>query len=66
MEWLCVHYDQMRIWDHKPDPWGYGKGLRLSPKPFKNPWKELFLIYIKEEKYKFPNEEECSWEEVKS
>ena len=23
---LRMHYDQMRNWDHMPNPWGYGKG----------------------------------------
>ena len=36
------------------------------PKSFKNPCKKLFLIQIFEEESKFPNDQENSWEEVKS
>ena len=35
-----MHYDQMRNWDHMPNPWGYGKG-KTFPKIFQKSLKEV-------------------------
>ena len=49
-----MHYDQMRKWDHMPNPWGDGKGKNTFPQIFQKSLKEIISNLDFEEKSKFP------------
>ena len=63
MEYLCVHYDYMRLEIISLSHEDMDKA-KTFPKTFQKNIERNILNLIGREKYNFPNEEESNWEEV--